>query len=203
MNLTAQANYLRMSPRKVQLVTRLIAGLSIDEALAQLAHSPKLASTPITKLIKSAVANTLAQLNVEEGDLYVKEITVGQGPTLQRYKPRAFGRAGKIRKRTSNVKVTLGVREEAGIDLEKAKIKQDKIEKPTNLEDLEKEMAKEVEKAKKDGASKKDSGEKDDEAAKDLAQKSRPQSGKPGSDGKQGKGSDSKFMKKMFSRKVG
>ena len=62
MKLSAQAIYIRISPRKVQLVAKLVAGLSIDEAREQLMHSAKLSSTPIAKLLDSAVANTLSQL---------------------------------------------------------------------------------------------------------------------------------------------
>ena len=214
MKLSAQANYLRMSPRKVQLVTRLVAGLSIDEALAQLMHSPKLASTPIVKLVNSAVANTLSQLDVKKEDLFIKEISVGQGPTLKRYKPRAFGRAGKIRKRTSHVTVSLGIREEAGIDIEKVKKKVAAIDKPTNLEDLEKEATKLEEAEKKaseikEGSAKKGETEKDANTSKatdkkEAAAKSVPQGQKQNAQAKPGsKGTDSKFMKKIFSRKVG
>ena len=123
MNLSAQANYIRISPRKVQLVARLVSGLSVEKAEEQLALSPKLAARPIQKLLASAVANTLDQLDVKKEDLVVKAVMVDQGPTLQRYKPRAFGRAGKIRKRTSHIAITLAVREGAGIDIEKARKK--------------------------------------------------------------------------------
>ena len=80
--------------------------------------------------------------------MYVKEISVNQGPTLQRYKPRAFGRASKIRKRTSHITITLGIREESGIDIEKAKKKVIAPEKPANLEDVQKEIEKEAKKQK-------------------------------------------------------
>lgn len=194
MNLTARSNYLRISPRKAQLVKRLIAGRTVIEAEAQLFHSTKAASHVIAKLLSSAVANTLEQLEVSKDDLFIKRVSVNQGPTAHRFKPRAFGRAGKIRKRTSHISITLGVREDAGIDLEKVKKSAAAPDKPKTIDDIEKEMS---------PAS--DSSAKNLEADKrDVSQqKGTPEQKKGSSTQGAHKGTDKRFMKKIFSRKVG
>lgn len=203
MNLTAQANYIRMSPRKVQLVSRLIAGLPVAEAEAQLIHNQKIASGPMMKLLQSAVANTLSQLEIKKEDLVVKSVMVNQGPTLHRFKPRAFGRAGRIRKRTSHITITLAIRKGADIDLEKAKKKVVAPKKPTSLADIEKAAAK----AAKESDSKKvdATSEKKDSAEKKPAVKQQDKHPEPtkGPKKSQGGKADNTFMKKVFSRKVG
>lgn len=98
-------NY-RQSPRKVRLVTDLVKGKTLTEALTILKFNIKRASDPIAKLIASAAAN--AEKQGESLDsVVVKNITVNQGVTMHRSMPRAFGRATPIRKRSSHVTVTL------------------------------------------------------------------------------------------------
>lgn len=94
------------TPRKVRLVTDLVKGKKVADALVALEFLPKRAADPIKKLIASAAANAKAQgKNVE--DLKVKSITVDSAGMLKKYMPRAFGRASAIRRRKSQVKVTL------------------------------------------------------------------------------------------------
>jgi len=95
------------SPRKVRLVTELVKGKSVGEALAALEFLPKRASLPIKKLIQSAVANAKDRGDKTE-DLKVKTITVESAGMLKRFMPRAMGRATPIRHKKSRVKVTLG-----------------------------------------------------------------------------------------------
>ncbi len=98
-------NY-RQSPRKVRLVTDLIKGKSLKEAVQLLKFTIKRASDPITKLVLSASAN--AEKQGESTDkLFIKNITVNGGVTLMRSMPRARGRATPIRKRSSHVTITL------------------------------------------------------------------------------------------------
>jgi large subunit ribosomal protein L22 len=93
-------------PRKVRLVTELVKGKKIAEAEAMLAFLPKRAALPILKLIQSAVAN--AKAKGEEGEkLVIENIEVNSAGMTVRYMPRAMGRAAPIRRRKSNVKVTL------------------------------------------------------------------------------------------------
>ena len=95
-----------MSPRKVRLLADLIRGKAVTSALAQLSVSPKAATTPLEKLLQSAVANAKSkQASVEK--LFVKSITVDGGPMLKRMRPRAFGRGAPIRKRTSHITIVL------------------------------------------------------------------------------------------------
>lgn len=94
------------SPRKVRLVTNLVKGKKVEDALAALTFLPKRAAEPIAKLIKSAAANA-TQAGEKVEDLKVKNIIVESAGMMTRYMPRAFGRASMIRRRRSRVKVTL------------------------------------------------------------------------------------------------
>ncbi len=101
-------NY-RQAPRKIRLVTSLVAGKRVSEALTALKFLEKRAARPIAKLIMSAAANAEKQgENAQE--LYVQAITVGKGIVLKRSMPRAFGRSAPIRHRLSHVTVTLAQR---------------------------------------------------------------------------------------------
>jgi len=101
-------NY-RQSPRKVRLVADLVRGKKAGEALKELTFLPKRASEVMIKLISSAVANAENNFKVSADDLVIKEITVDQGITLKRYRPRARGVAKRINKRTSNINLSLAV----------------------------------------------------------------------------------------------
>ncbi len=94
------------SPRKVRLVTDLVKGKKVPEALAALAFLPKRAALPVKKLIESAVANARQEGQNPEG-LAVQSITVESAGMLTRHMPRAFGRASIIRRRKSRVRVEL------------------------------------------------------------------------------------------------
>jgi len=97
-----------MAPRKIKLVADFVRGKKAKEALGQLKFSTKKAAPIITKLLKSAISNAKNNLKLkDEESLYIKKITVDEGPTLKRHMPRAFGRASMIRKRTSHVKIIL------------------------------------------------------------------------------------------------
>ena len=94
-------------PRKVRLVTDMVKGKKVSEALAALTFLPKRAADPVKKLIESAVSNARQEgQNLEE--LTVQSITVESAGMLTRYMPRAFGRASIIRRRKSRVCVQLG-----------------------------------------------------------------------------------------------
>lgn len=99
----------RIAPRKVRLVTDLIRGKSVDEALNILQFTQKRAAPVVSKLIESALHNIEAseKLSWDVDDLHVSEVFVNEGPTLRRFKPRAQGRATRINKRTSNITVVL------------------------------------------------------------------------------------------------
>lgn len=106
----ARLRYLRMSPRKVRFVANVIRGMDVEEALDHLRAIKKAAREPIIKLIQSGIANAQHNYQLEKKVLYIKSIRVDGGPTLKRWHPRAHGRAGMIRKRTSHIFLLLGVK---------------------------------------------------------------------------------------------
>jgi large subunit ribosomal protein L22 len=85
----------------------MIRGKQADEALTILALSPKKPARLVAKVVRSAVANAAQLQNVDVDSLYIKRVTVDEGPTLKRWRPRALGRATRIRKRTSHVTVVV------------------------------------------------------------------------------------------------
>jgi len=109
MEAKAHLRYLRIAPRKVSLVVALVRGKAVGSALSILKFTRKAAAKPVAKLIKSAVANAtdLSKGEVDVDRLFVKSITVDQGPTARRYMPRAMGRATRINKKSSHVHVTV------------------------------------------------------------------------------------------------
>ena len=107
MEATAKVTYVRIAPRKVQIVLDLIRNKPVEEAMAILKHTPKAACEPLAKLLKSAVANAETNKNMDVTRLYVAQCFVCQGPTLKRIRPRAQGRAFRINKRTSHITLVL------------------------------------------------------------------------------------------------
>ncbi|MHB1653525.1 MAG: 50S ribosomal protein L22 [Desulfitobacteriaceae bacterium] len=112
MQARAIAKYVRISPRKVRQVVNLIRGKSVSDAMAILQFTPKGSTEPVTKVLKSAVANAEHNLELSTDNLFVSEIFVDEGPTLKRIKPRAMGRADQIRKRMSHITVVVGEKKE-------------------------------------------------------------------------------------------
>jgi len=107
----ASLRWLRMSPRKVRLVVDLIRGQDVEEALNILNFNVKAASEPVSKLLRSAVANADDRGDYDLDKLYVKIAFVDEGSTWRRWQPRAMGRATRIRKRTSHVTLELAERQ--------------------------------------------------------------------------------------------
>lgn len=107
MEWNATLKNLRISPRKARLVVDAVRGKSVRDALQILDTLHQKSSIPVKKLIQSAVANAKKQDAVLEAQLKVATITVDAGMTLKRFRPRAFGRAYTIRKRSSHVSLTL------------------------------------------------------------------------------------------------
>ena len=115
MEIKASLKFIRMSPRKVRLVADLIRGVNVSEAEDQLSFVIKAAKRPILKLLNSCVANAVNNSKLSKDNLYLKAITVDGGPVLKRWKPRAFGRATPIRKRSSHITIVLGERVETEV----------------------------------------------------------------------------------------
>ena len=109
----ASSRYVRVAPRKARLVADQVRGLHIDKARALLQFSPRGAAQDIVKLIESAASNAENNHDLVADEMRVAEITVDEGPTLRRFRPRALGRATPINKRTSHIAVALSPQEEA------------------------------------------------------------------------------------------
>mgnify|MGYP001120884683 CR=1 FL=1 len=107
MEVTARLRFGRIAPNKARLVADLIRGKRAEEAMHVLAFTKKAAAKTLIKLLKSAITNANQKKTIDVDRLYVKRITVDQGPTMKRYTPRALGRATMIRKRTSHITIVL------------------------------------------------------------------------------------------------
>jgi ribosomal protein L22 len=103
----ASARYVRIAPRKARLIADQVRGMHIEKARALLQFSPRGAAQPIHKLIDSAAANAENNHDLVGDEMRVASITVDEGPTLRRFRPRAMGRATPINKRTSHIRVAL------------------------------------------------------------------------------------------------
>ena len=101
----AKARFVRMAPMKCRRVVDLVRGKPVSEALAILRFSPQAAAEPVAKVIASAAANAENNLDLDPDTLVVDVAMVDEGPTLKRIRPRAQGRAYRIRKRTSHITI--------------------------------------------------------------------------------------------------
>ena len=110
MEATAKATYVRISPRKVQIVLDLIRKQPADKAMAILQYTPKAACEPVMKVLKSAMANAENNNGMNVENLYIAECYADKGPTMKRIQPRAQGRAYRIEKRTSHITIVLDER---------------------------------------------------------------------------------------------
>ena len=124
MKVAAKLRHLRIAPRKIRLVADLIRGKKALEAQTLLRFTTKKSATPILKLLNSALSNAKHNFQLEEGNLYISQITVDEGPKLKRWQPRARGRVSEIQKKTSHVTLMLN-------EIEK---KSEKIKKKEKLE---------------------------------------------------------------------
>lgn len=111
MQAVAHLRYERISPRKVQIVLDLIRNKPANIAMAILKNTPKAASEPLIKLLKSAMANAENNHGMDVSNCYVSKCFVCPGPTLKRIRPRAQGRAFHVLKRTSHVTLVLEEKE--------------------------------------------------------------------------------------------
>jgi large subunit ribosomal protein L22 len=107
MEARASVRFVRISPPKARRVIDLIRGRQVEEARRILRFSPHSASRTVEKCLNSAVANAEQTPGVVPQNLVVERVWVDEGPTLKRWRPRAYGRAARVRKRTSHVTVVL------------------------------------------------------------------------------------------------
>jgi large subunit ribosomal protein L22 len=104
----ATAKYIRMSPTKARQVVDLIRGRHVEDARRVLRFTSRAASAPVAKVLESAVANAEHNAALPADELVVARAWVDEGPTLRRFRPRALGRATRIRKRTCHIAVVVG-----------------------------------------------------------------------------------------------
>ncbi|NQU77942.1 50S ribosomal protein L22 [Candidatus Falkowbacteria bacterium] len=206
MEVKAKARYIRISPKKVRLVLALVRGVDAEEALKQLQFINKAAARPVKKLLDSAIANATNNFSLDKSNLFIKEIRADEGPTLKRWKPRAFGRATPLRKKSSHISIVLGERVESK-DVEK---KEQKLDAPVKISELAKSDGKKSE----DGKLKMEDGKKKETRDKKLETRDEAEDVKLDSAGnlikKERKGLEDMrkkerkgFFKSVFSRKTG
>jgi len=109
---SATLKFIRHSPRKVRLVVDAVRGKQVDEALAVLRYMSQHSAKEVAAVIKSAKANAENNLLMDAENLYIKEIVANEAPRMKRIQARARGRADRIIKRMSHIRVTVGDREE-------------------------------------------------------------------------------------------
>lgn len=133
MQVTARVNNLRMTPRKIRLVTGLVKGMDAKQAQSQLRFMNKKAAAIVLKLLNSGLANAKHNFNLSEDNFYISSLQVEAGPSLKRWLPRAMGRATPILKRTCNISLILEEKEPSKEIVGGAK-KKPKIEKAKKVE---------------------------------------------------------------------
>ena len=101
----AKASYVRVTPMKARRVVELIRDMPAQEALQLLKFAPQAASEPVAKVLASAIANAENNFSLDPESLIISRAYVDEGPTLKRFRPRAQGRAYRIRKRTSHITI--------------------------------------------------------------------------------------------------
>lgn len=121
MEARAIARFVRVTPQKARRVVDLIRGMEAAEAQTLLKFAPQAASEPIGKVLDSAIANATNNLNLDPTTLVISQVYVDEGPTMKRFRPRAQGRAFRIRKRTSHITVVVESREGVHADVVEAK----------------------------------------------------------------------------------
>jgi len=135
MDVKAKARYVRISPRKIRLVLNAVRNLTPEKAVISLTLMPQKASKPVRKLIESAIANAENNFKLKKQDLKIKLLVVDDGPTIKRWRARAFGRAAMLRKRTSHISIVLTDGKEESVAVKKSakltKVTEVKKEKDT------------------------------------------------------------------------
>ena len=115
MEAKAIEKFIRISPRKLRYVADVVRNKSVEQAVDILTFTPKKAASILKKAVESAAANAAENHDMEEEGLFISSILINEGPILKRFRPRARGRATRIRKRTSHLTVVVsdGKEEEA------------------------------------------------------------------------------------------
>jgi large subunit ribosomal protein L22 len=153
MEARAQARYVRVTPQKARRVVDLIRGIPAAQAQSVLRFAPQAVSEPIGKVLDSAIANATNNFNINPDGLIVSAAYVDEGPTMKRIRPRAQGRAYRVRKRSSHITVIVSTPD--ALTVKPAK----KAAKPVTEAPANKPAAKKATAAKKPAAKKTESKE--------------------------------------------
>lgn len=157
--ITVRLKNYRQSPRKVRLVADMVRGKKAEDAMISLSFVPHKASDSIQKLLKSAISNADNNHGIKSDDLFIKEIRVDQGVTAYRFRPRARGRAFPIRKRSSNIILSLDSKD--GVDLsKKVEEKKEEVKKAPAKKTVAKKPATKKKEVSKKPATKKTAAKK-------------------------------------------
>ena len=138
----AQLNGLRIAPRKVRAVANLIKGKDVIKALDQLNYLVRRPVTSVRKLLNSAIANAENNFHMVKENLYIKQLIVDEGTKLKRFRPKGFGRASMIQKKTSHLIVLLEERTPGLRQEKKARVKKEEIAEQTLREETKMRDAK-------------------------------------------------------------
>ena len=136
MQISASLNNLRIAPRKVRLVAMTLKGMDAFAAKNQLDYLAKRSSAHLSKLIDSAIANAHNNLGLVKDNLFIKEIIVNEGKKLKRFRPKGFGMASPIEKKTSHIKIILEEKV-PGLKAESINKKQQEIKPESELDKVE------------------------------------------------------------------
>lgn len=123
--------YLRISPKKVNLVADLVRGKNAEYALNFLQFTPKKSAKPLMEALRSAMANAVQNFKQKKENLYISKIVVNEGPTLKRARPVSRGRSHPILKRTTHIILELMVRPTLEKKDKTPKVKKVSTEKPS------------------------------------------------------------------------
>jgi len=107
MDIKSHSKYMRISPKKVRDVARILSGRKASEGASMLKFIPRKAARMFSKTLHSAMANAENNANLNADDLYIKEAFVDEGPALKRFRPCARGSAHPYKKRMSHLRITL------------------------------------------------------------------------------------------------
>lgn len=149
MKVSARLKSIRIAPRKVRLTAKLIKGLDVAEALNQLDSSVKRSNPYMRKLLVSAISNGENNFGLSKDNLYIFDIVVDAGSTMKRWMPKAYGRAGQILKRTSQIDIILEERVEGKDRKSKDEMEKTKAAREAARKKAEKEANKEAEENEK------------------------------------------------------
>ncbi|EKE21090.1 MAG: 50S ribosomal protein L22 [uncultured bacterium] len=140
MKVKAKLKNLRVSPRKVRISADIVRGCNIEDAIFRLDNTVKKSNEPIKKMLLSAVANAQNNFNLDRSTLVIADIQVGEGITMKRWMPRAYGRASEILKRSAHVYITLEGQEASANPAKKKEVKSVKKDDKTegSIETVEK-----------------------------------------------------------------